>query len=141
MQSVSELPKQTKLRQESNKKTSSLIQNRKTMILIANYRDSMRCAETVDSLFTNAVEPDLLTIGIYDHIYANETNCIETYCAKVGPNCRRDQMRNDSIDASLAKGPTVRSPRSRSGSRRLGSATTSPSRRRILCSRRRLVLF
>lgn len=92
------------------RKESSIIKKRTIIILIANYRDSKRCAETVQSLFQNAVEPNLLHIGIYDQIYANESNCIESYCNLIGdPNkcTRRIQMTNSTIDAEYAKGPTV----------------------------------
>lgn len=88
---------------------SSSIRGRTTMVLIANYRDSKRCAETLDSIFSNAVQPDLISIGIFDQIYQNETRCIDAYCNLVGSStsCRRDQVSNHTVDAEYAKGPTV----------------------------------
>ena len=80
------------------------------MVLIANYRDSNRCAETLMSLYGNATFPDRVTIGVYDQIYTaeGEQTCKETYCQKVGKeNCEKKDIRFESIDASEAKGPTV----------------------------------
>lgn len=87
---------------------ASSIRGRKTMVLIANYRDSKRCAETLESLFSNAVEPDLLSIGVFDQIYSDEPRCVDAYCDLVGAStCRRHQVANHTADAASAKGPTV----------------------------------
>ena len=88
--------------------TSSAIRGHTIIVLIANYRDSKRCSETLDSIFSKAVLPDLISIGIYDQIFQNESSCIDTYCNLVGSsNCRRNQVTNFTIDAEYAKGPTV----------------------------------
>ncbi|KAF0696817.1 Aste57867_12479 [Aphanomyces stellatus] len=87
------------------------VESRRTVVLIANYRDSFRCAETLHSLFTQADFPDLLAISLFDQLYLheNETRCYDTYCAKVGEaTCRRHQLRfNETIDADTATGPTM----------------------------------
>ncbi|KAF0695803.1 Aste57867_13400 [Aphanomyces stellatus] len=89
--------------------TRDAVQGRRTMVLIANYRDTTRCAETLDSLFTHALHPDLLRVSIFDQIYLDqgELRCIDAYCTKVGDaNCRRHQMVNSTVDADDATGPT-----------------------------------
>lgn len=85
------------------------IRGRTTMILIANYRDSKRCSETLRSLFDNAAQPDLLRVSIFDQIYAGdgEKPCVDTYCELIGPECRRSQIVSSQIDAKDAEGPTV----------------------------------
>ncbi|RHY21465.1 hypothetical protein DYB32_009804, partial [Aphanomyces invadans] len=87
---------------------SILEESRNTIVLIANYRDSTRCAETLQSLFTNAARPDLVFLSFYDQIYHDEVTCMDAFCAKVGEaNCRRNAVRrNDTLDAALATGPT-----------------------------------
>ncbi|EQC36131.1 hypothetical protein SDRG_06247 [Saprolegnia diclina VS20] len=85
------------------------VNGRTTMVLIANYRDTRRCAETLDSLFTTAVHPELVHVSIFDQIYLDkgEIRCIDAYCSKVGEAaCRRSQMVNSTIDADDATGPT-----------------------------------
>lgn len=78
------------------------------LILIANYRDTSRCAETLTSIFDRAADPSRLTIGIYDQIYDDEITCVDQYCQVVGEHlCRRDQMRSSRVNAENAKGPTV----------------------------------
>ncbi|KAF1781428.1 Alpha/Beta hydrolase fold [Phytophthora cactorum] len=47
----------------------SIVNGRSTIILVANYRDSARCSETLRSIFDNAVAPDNIKISIYDQIY------------------------------------------------------------------------
>ncbi|KDO23105.1 hypothetical protein SPRG_11949 [Saprolegnia parasitica CBS 223.65] len=89
--------------------TADAVNGRTTMVLIANYRDTRRCAETLDSLFTNAVHPELVHVSIFDQIYLKdgEIRCIDAYCSKVGEAaCRRSQMVNSTIDADDATGPT-----------------------------------
>jgi hypothetical protein len=80
------------------------------MILIANYRDSKRCSETLKSIFDNALSPDLITISVFDQIYAKdgEKPCVEVFCELVGESsCRRSQLVSRQIDAADAKGPTA----------------------------------
>ncbi|TMW60402.1 hypothetical protein Poli38472_000444 [Pythium oligandrum] len=89
---------------------TSIVRGRRTMILIANYRDSKRCSETLRSIFDNAVFPDLLKISIFDQIYLSEGEkpCIETFCELVGEaKCRRSQLVATQIDALVATGPTA----------------------------------
>ncbi|ETV75347.1 hypothetical protein H257_10208 [Aphanomyces astaci] len=85
-----------------------LEESRRTIVLIANYRDSTRCAQTLQSLFTNAARPDLLSLSLFDQIYSHERTCMDVYCADVGEaHCRRHAVRrNDTLDAALATGPT-----------------------------------
>jgi hypothetical protein len=81
---------------------TSVIRGRRTMVLIANYRDSKRCAETLRSIFDNAVSPELIRISIYDQIYEaeNEIECIEAFCQLMGEaKCRRSQLVSSKIDA------------------------------------------
>ncbi|ETW06360.1 hypothetical protein, variant [Aphanomyces invadans] len=94
--------------QQYRMKFSILEESRNTIVLIANYRDSTRCAETLQSLFTNAARPDLVFLSFYDQIYHDEVTCMDAFCAKVGEaNCRRNAVRrNDTLDAALATGPT-----------------------------------
>ncbi|RLO13561.1 hypothetical protein DYB28_005846 [Aphanomyces astaci] len=84
-----------------------LEESRRTIVLIA-YRDSTRCAQTLQSLFTNAARPDLLSLSLFDQIYSHERTCVDVYCADVGEaHCRRHAVRrNDTLDAALATGPT-----------------------------------
>ncbi|RHY13575.1 hypothetical protein DYB36_004171 [Aphanomyces astaci] len=91
--------------------TTKEIKQRRIVVLIANYRDSTRCAETLDSLFTMAEHPDLISVSIFDQLRfdLNEQRCMDVYCAKVGEtNCQRPirLRRNDTIDANKAIGPT-----------------------------------
>ncbi|KDO28303.1 hypothetical protein SPRG_06353 [Saprolegnia parasitica CBS 223.65] len=83
---------------------------RRTIVLIANYRDTARCAETLQSMYAQASQPDLLSVSIFDQIYEEqgEGRCYDAYCDKVGEaNCRRSQLRrNDTINALHATGPT-----------------------------------
>ncbi|OQR87601.1 hypothetical protein ACHHYP_08494 [Achlya hypogyna] len=89
--------------------TVDAVKGRTTMVLIANYRDTRRCAETLDSLFSNAVHPELVRVSVFDQLYLKdgEVRCIDAYCSKVGEaNCRRSQTVNSTIDADDATGPT-----------------------------------
>nr|CCA18910.1 conserved hypothetical protein [Albugo laibachii Nc14] len=88
--------------------SEDIVQGRRTMILIASYRDSKRCAETLRSLFENAAKPDLLRVSIVDQISLRdgEKTCVESYCNLVGQSCRVSQVIWKQIDALDAKGPT-----------------------------------
>ncbi|CAH0519925.1 unnamed protein product [Peronospora belbahrii] len=91
-------------------KPSSIVNGRKTIIMISNYRDSVRCSETLRSIFTSAVTPDNIKISIYDQIYAaeNERPCAQQFCELVGEMfCRRSQIVSSQIDAINATGPTA----------------------------------
>ncbi|KAG9415910.1 hypothetical protein AC1031_000296 [Aphanomyces cochlioides] len=94
-----------------NIETVNATESRRTIVLIANYRDSIRCAETLNSLFTRADHPELLDISLVDQIYEhlNETRCFDLYCKNVGEAaCRRGQLRyNETIHADNATGPTL----------------------------------
>lgn len=110
---------------------ATTVNGRRTMILIANYRDSKRCglgangrmrrdrvadvcvcvcvacrcSETLKSIFDNAVSPELLKISIFDQIYAGEGEkpCVEVFCELVGESaCRRRQIVSSQIDAAVA---------------------------------------
>ncbi|TDH72556.1 hypothetical protein CCR75_003673 [Bremia lactucae] len=108
----------------------SLDNGRRTMILIANYRDSTssangatakascllphvsgdRCSETLRSIFLNAVAPNNLKISIHDQIYPaeNERSCVDVFCELVGEkDCHRAQIVSSQIDAANATGPTA----------------------------------
>ncbi|KAI9916252.1 hypothetical protein PsorP6_017892 [Peronosclerospora sorghi] len=88
----------------------SIVNGRKSIIMIANYRDSTRCSETLRSIFDNAVAPDNIKISIYDQIYLakNERPCAEVFCELVGDEkCRRLQIVSSPIDAANATGPTA----------------------------------
>ncbi|KAF0716620.1 Aste57867_2749 [Aphanomyces stellatus] len=87
------------------------LKERRILVLVANYRDSTRCAESLDSLFTNAEHPDRISVSIFDQLRfdLNEPRCMDVYCAKVGESvCRRSTRlrRNDTLDATKALGPT-----------------------------------
>ncbi|KAF0720426.1 Aste57867_303 [Aphanomyces stellatus] len=89
---------------------SILDEHRRTIVLLANYRDSNRCAETLNSLFSQAARPDLLSVSIFDQVYPHERRCMDVYCANVGEStCRRAQVvrRTDMLDAAAATGPTL----------------------------------
>ncbi|KAG9398655.1 hypothetical protein AC1031_014437 [Aphanomyces cochlioides] len=89
--------------------TTDAVHSRTTMIMIANFRDTARCAETLHSLFMNAVHPELLRVSIFDQIYLHqgELQCIDAYCRNVGEaDCRRTQVVHSMIDADQATGPT-----------------------------------
>ncbi|XP_055356855.1 skp1-protein-hydroxyproline N-acetylglucosaminyltransferase-like [Paramacrobiotus metropolitanus] len=79
------------------------------IILIGNYRDSRRCSETLNSLFSNAVNPENLKVAIYDQIYLQqgEERCVDVFCNLIGESsCFRDQIVNKTADAANATGPT-----------------------------------
>ncbi|RHZ38734.1 hypothetical protein DYB26_005353 [Aphanomyces astaci] len=85
--------------------------NRRLVVLIANYRDSKRCGETVDSIFSKASRPDLITVSIFDQLNfdEDEQRCFDVYCSIVGEvACRRNERlrRNDTVSYTDAKGPT-----------------------------------
>ncbi|CAI5746318.1 unnamed protein product [Peronospora destructor] len=87
----------------------SVVNGRKTIILVANYRDSTRCSEMLRSIFDNAVAPDDIKISIYDQIYPTkkELPCSEEFCKLVEEQlCRRSQIMSSQIDAANATGPT-----------------------------------
>ncbi|KAH9106562.1 hypothetical protein AeMF1_017863 [Aphanomyces euteiches] len=95
----------------SSPTTVKPVETRRIVVLIANYRDSTRCAETLDSLFTNAEHPELISVSIFDQLRFdfNESRCMDVYCTKHGEsNCRRSERlrRNDTLDANKAIGPT-----------------------------------
>lgn len=88
----------------------SILKDRSTMVLVANYRDSTRCSETLRSIFDNAVAPQNVMISIYDQIYPEqgERQCIDVFCELVGEEyCRRDQIVSSQINAANATGPTA----------------------------------
>ncbi|CAI5729185.1 unnamed protein product [Hyaloperonospora brassicae] len=90
--------------------TRSIVNDRRTIVLVANYRDSTRCSETLRSIFDNAAAPDNLKISIYDQIYParDERSCADVFCELVGQdNCRREQIVSSQIDAVNATGPTA----------------------------------
>ncbi|CAI5713627.1 unnamed protein product [Peronospora effusa] len=90
--------------------SQSVVNGRKTIILVANYRDSTRCSEMLRSIFDNAVAPDDIKISIYDQIYPTkkELSCSEEFCKLVGEKlCRRSQIVSSQIDAANATGPTT----------------------------------
>ncbi|OQS02631.1 hypothetical protein THRCLA_05015 [Thraustotheca clavata] len=100
-----------RLRREEHPEVKKIkMEDRRIIVLIANYRDTYRCAETLNSLYTQAARPDLLAVSIFDQIYEEEGEgrCYDAYCDKVGEeNCRRNQLRrNDTINALYATGPT-----------------------------------
>ncbi|KAF1313277.1 Hydroxyproline n-acetylglucosaminyltransferase, partial [Globisporangium splendens] len=98
------------MRSDVATKPASIVNGRHTMILIANYRDSKRCSETLKSIFDNAMSPDLVKISIFDQIYAKEgeKQCVEVFCELMGEAaCRRKQIVSSQIDAKDAKGPTA----------------------------------
>ncbi|RHY35824.1 hypothetical protein DYB25_006108, partial [Aphanomyces astaci] len=85
--------------------------NRHTIVLIANYRDTKRCSETVDSIFSRADRPELIAVSIFDQLNldAGEKRCFDAYCDLVGEaNCHRSERlrRNDTVSYKDAKGPT-----------------------------------
>ncbi|ETV95288.1 hypothetical protein H310_11189 [Aphanomyces invadans] len=85
--------------------------NRHIIVLIANYRDSKRCGETIQSIYGNASRPDLIAVSIFDQIDldAKELPCFDVYCKLVGDaNCHRETRlrRSDTISHKDAKGPT-----------------------------------
>ncbi|RHZ04556.1 hypothetical protein DYB37_003185, partial [Aphanomyces astaci] len=87
------------------------LNKRRIVVLISNYRDSTRCAETVDAIFSMAKNPTLITVSIFDQLRfdLDEQRCMDVYCTKVGEaNCHRRQRlrRNDTLDANKALGPT-----------------------------------
>uniref|UniRef100_A0AAV1TU46 Uncharacterized protein n=1 Tax=Peronospora matthiolae TaxID=2874970 RepID=A0AAV1TU46_9STRA len=88
----------------------SIVNGRRTIVMVANYRDSTRCAETLRSIFDNAAVPDNLKISIYDQIYParKERPCADAFCELVGEeDCRRSQIVSSQIDAVNATGPTA----------------------------------
>jgi hypothetical protein len=88
---------------------TTIVNGRSTMIMVANYRDSTRCSETLRSIFDNAAEPDRVRISIFDQLYAaeGERPCIDVFCELVGESeCRRSQLVASQIDAANATGPT-----------------------------------
>ncbi|ETV95286.1 hypothetical protein H310_11187 [Aphanomyces invadans] len=85
--------------------------HRRIIVLIANYRDSKRCGETLESIFTKAAHPELVAVSIFDQLNYDEKElpCFDSYCQIVGEdNCnRRDRLRlNASISYMDATGPT-----------------------------------
>ncbi|KAF0688786.1 Aste57867_19645 [Aphanomyces stellatus] len=85
-------------------------EHRRIVVLIANYRDTKRCAETLESLFSKATHPHLITVSIFDqlHLKKGERRCFDAYCDLVGERCRRSERlrRNGTIDYHDATGPT-----------------------------------
>ncbi|CAK4147942.1 unnamed protein product [Aphanomyces euteiches] len=91
--------------------TTTALSTRRIVVLISNYRDSIRCAETLNSIFTKAQHPDLVSVSIYDQLRfdLDEKRCMDVYCSNIGEdNCNRAQRLacNDTLDANQAIGPT-----------------------------------
>jgi hypothetical protein len=92
----------------------SIVNGRSTIVLVANYRDSTRCSETLRSIFDNAAEPDNIRISIYDQIYPaeNERQCVDVFCELMGDEyCRRSQIVSsqiDAVNATVSEGDVVR---------------------------------
>ncbi|OQR96832.1 hypothetical protein THRCLA_07154 [Thraustotheca clavata] len=85
--------------------------HRRILVLIANYRDTLRCSETLDSIFTNAAYPERVAVSLFDqlYLYEGEVRCFDAYCDNVGEeNCKRSERlrHNATIDADDATGPT-----------------------------------
>jgi hypothetical protein len=94
----------------ASRSSSDPMRGRRTMVLLANYRDSKRCGETLASMFTLAAAPQLLRVSIHDQIDETERElpCVESYCLLVGEReCRRTQIVSTQVKAIDARGPIV----------------------------------
>ncbi|KAF0715233.1 hypothetical protein As57867_003488, partial [Aphanomyces stellatus] len=81
------------------------------IILIANYRDTKRCSETLESLYSKAVRPDLIQVSIFDQLNFDEgeKSCFDAYCDLVGDDqCKRSERlrRSKTVSYKDARGPT-----------------------------------
>jgi len=93
-------------------------------VSIASYRDGVRCANTIKSLFDNAHDPDKITVGLVEHAHEDDVKCLEHYCSlhgiKIGKHTRKfdptenrkrcpyySRIRYLAVFAYGAKGPVV----------------------------------
>ncbi|KAF0716621.1 hypothetical protein As57867_002743, partial [Aphanomyces stellatus] len=86
-------------------------ERRRIIILIANYRDTKRCSETLESLYSKAVRPDLIQVSIFDQLNFDEgeKSCFDAYCDLVGDDqCKRSERlrRSKTVSYKDARGPT-----------------------------------
>ena len=59
--------------------------------------DGKRCADTLQSLFDNAADPDNIIVGIIEQNAPEDRFCLEEYCARMGVNkhYKRQTIRKD----------------------------------------------
>jgi Glycosyltransferase (GlcNAc) len=59
--------------------------------------DGKRCADTLQSLFDNAADPDKVIVGIIEQNAPDDRFCLEEYCARMGFNkhYKRQTIRKD----------------------------------------------
>lgn len=59
--------------------------------------DGKRCADTLQSLFDNAADPDNIIVGIIEQNAPEDRYCLEEYCSRMGVNkhYRRQAIRKD----------------------------------------------
>ena len=61
--------------------------------------DGKRCADTIQSLFTNAANPDDIIVGVIEQNDPNDRFCLEEYCSRMGveKHYTRETIRKDVV--------------------------------------------
>lgn len=104
-------------------KTDSWSRNETTLyVTISSFRDKL-CPITLYNLFTKALHPNRITVGVVQQNLDDDIDCLETYCkrlkedkvqydrlillSKNSDGCPfSDQITMDRVNANEAKGPT-----------------------------------
>lgn len=75
-------------------------------IALVTYRDP-QCPDSLVSAFERASNPSRVRIGVVQQNRATDLDCFETYCRKVGKDCRPSQVRVIRISDTEAQGVMV----------------------------------
>ena len=80
--------------------------------IISWQKDGKRCADTVQSLFDNAANPDNIIVGVIEQNMPEDRFCIEEYCSRVGVDkyYKRQTIRKDVMEI-IAEPERLKCPR------------------------------
>ncbi|CAB9512431.1 Glycosyltransferase (GlcNAc) [Seminavis robusta] len=84
----------------------------KIFVVIPSFRDGKRCADTLESLFDNAADPDNIIVGIIEQNAPEDQFCLEVYCARKGiaKHYKRQTIRKD-VTKLIAEPERLQCPR------------------------------
>jgi len=84
----------------------------KIFVVIPSFRDGKRCADTLQSLFDTAKDPDNIIVGIIEQNSPEDRFCMEEYCARLGhkKHYKRQTIRKD-VTKIIAEPERLECPR------------------------------
>jgi Glycosyltransferase (GlcNAc) len=84
----------------------------KIFVVIPSFRDGKRCADTLQSLFDNARDPDNVIVGIIEQNAPEDKFCLEEYCERLGhtKHYKRQTIRKD-VTKLIAEPERMECPR------------------------------